>query len=158
MQKISAMLKTNVNDIEKRIQNLLDEKKKLEQEMFNLKKDFASSKAGDNQDKYQLVNGVKFVAKVLPNATSKELKAFVDEVYNYLDSGIVAMASIRDDKASIVIGGKGLTDKYSAVDLVRLASPIVGGNGGGGRPDMAQTGGPDADKIGLAINAIREAI
>lgn len=158
LQKISAMLKTNVNDLEKRIQNLLDEKKKLEQEMFNLKKDFASSKAGDNQDKYQLVNGVKFVAKILPNATSKELKAFVDEVYNYLDSGIVAMGSIRDDKASIVIGVKGLTDKYSAVDLVRLASPIVGGNGGGGRPDMAQTGGPDADKIGLAINAIREAI
>ena len=158
LQKVSNMLKTNINDLEKRLANLLEEKKKLEQEIFNMKKDFASEKAGDNQDRFQMINGVKFVAKVLPNANSKELKAFVDEIYNYMDSGIVALGSIKDDKAAIVVGVKGLTDKYSAVDLVRLASPLVGGNGGGGRPDMAQAGGPDGNKIGDAINAIRDAI
>ena len=158
LQRVSNTLKTNINDLEKRVVNLLEEKKKLEQEIFNMKKDFASDKAGDNCDKFQMVNGVKFVAKVLPNAAAKELKAFVDEIYNYLDEGIVALGSIKDDKASIVVGIKGLTNKYSAVDLVRLASPMVGGNGGGGRPDMAQAGGPDANKIGDAINAIRDAI
>ena len=74
-------------------------------------------------------------------------------------SGIVVLATNKDDKASIVVGvTKDLTDKYSAVDLVRKASAAVGGQGGGGRPDMAQAGGPDGEKIADAINAVKEAI
>ncbi|MBQ7303765.1 MAG: alanine--tRNA ligase, partial [Alphaproteobacteria bacterium] len=88
-----------------------------------------------------------------------ELKAFIDEISQTIGSGIVVLASDKDDKASIVVGvTPDLTDKYSAVDLVRTASVIVGGKGGGGRPDMAQAGGPDASKLQQAIDAVKNLI
>ena len=72
---------------------------------------------------------------------------------------MVVLATNKDDKASIVVGvTKDLVNKYSAIDLVKIGSTAVGGNGGGGRPDMAQAGGPDGSKIGDAIAAIRKAL
>ena len=76
-----------------------------------------------------------------------------------IGSGIVVLASDKDDKASIVVGvTPDLTDKYSAVDFVRAASGVVGGKGGGGRPDMAQAGGPDVSKIEEAFETIKSMI
>ena len=155
----SNILKTNPNDLENRIKQLLDEKKKLENDLFEVKKRFASNKAADNRDNFELVNGVKFVGRAIPNVHPKELKAFIDEITPELGSGIVVLASNKDDKASIVVGvTKDLTGRYSAIDLVRIASQTVGGQGGGGRPDMAQAGGPNGEKIADAINAVKEAI
>lgn len=157
MHRISSLLKTNVNDLEARIMRLMEEKKELEAKVFELKKTFASHKSADNQDKIGTVNGIKFAAKIIPNAHPKELKAFIDEINQNIGSGIVALASDKDGKASIVVGvTKDLTDKYSAIDLVRVASQVVGGNGGGGRPDMAQAGGPDASKLEEALEAVKE--
>ena len=153
------MLKTNPNDLEARIQNLMDEKKKLEADIFNLKKTFVSHKSADNQDKIGTVNGIKFVGRIIPNIHPKELKAFIDEINQTIGSGIVVLGSNKDDKASLVVGvTKDLTDKYSAVEMVRAAAAIVGGNGGGGRPDMAQAGGPDASKLEEAIAAVKQMI
>jgi alanyl-tRNA synthetase len=74
-----------------------------------------------------------------------------------IGSGVVVLASDKDDKASIVVGvSNDLTAKYNAVDLVRTAAQIVGGNGGGGRPDMAQAGGNDTAKINEALAKIAE--
>lgn len=155
----SNILKTNPNDLENRIKQLLDEKKKLENDLFEVKKRFASNKAADNRNNFELVNGVKFVGRAIPNVHPKELKAFIDEITPELGSGIVVLASNKDDKASIVVGvTKDLTGRYSAIDLVRIASQTVGGQGGGGRPDMAQAGGPNGEKIADAINAVKEAI
>ena len=159
LHDVCNLLKTNINDLEARINNLLDEKKKLEADIFNLKKTFVSHKSVDNQDKIGTVNGIKFVGKIVNGVHPKELKAFIDEINQTIGSGIVVLASDKDDKASIVVGvTPDLTDKYSAVDLVRTASVIVGGKGGGGRPDMAQAGGPDTSKIEEALQAIKNLI
>ena len=144
--------------MESRIGNLLEEKKKLEAEGFNLKKTLASGGAAKGGDT-EVVNGVKFVGKVIPDVHPKELKAFIDEMSRNIGSGVMVLATDKDGKASIVVGvTKDLTDKYSAVDLVRIASAAVGGQGGGGRPDMAQAGGPDAGKLQQAFEEVKKAI
>jgi alanyl-tRNA synthetase len=102
---------------------------------------------------------VKFVSKIVSGVHPKELKAFIDEINQTIGSGVVVLASDKDDKASIVVGvTPDLTDKYSAVELVRVASAVVGGKGGGGRPDMAQAGGPDATKLEQALEAVKNMI
>lgn len=157
LHQVANTLKTNLNDLEARINSLLEERKKQEQEIFNLKKSLASGKSAS--DETQTVNGVKFVGKLVTDAHPKELKAFVDDIMQNLDSGIVVLCSDKDNKASIVVGvSKDLTAKYNAVDLVRAASAVVGGQGGGGRPDMAQAGGFDASKINEAIAKIKDMI
>ncbi len=166
LHRVGQALKSNFNDIEARIHSLLEEKKKLEADIFNLKKSFVSNKAADNQDKVETVNGVKFIGREIPNIHPKELKAFIDEINKTIGSGVVVLATNKDDKASIVVGvTKDLINKYSAVELVKIASTAVGGSGGGGnltggggRPAMAQAGGPDGSKIGEAIEAIRKAL
>ena len=151
-------LKTNINDLEARIGNLLEEKKKLEAEVFNLKKTLASGGAAKSSET-EVVNGVKFIGKVIPDVHPKELKAFIDEMSQNIGSGVMVLATDKDGKASIVVGvTKDLTNKYSAVDLVRIASAAVGGQGGGGRPDMGQAGGPDASKLQQAFEEVKKAI
>ena len=157
LHQVANSLKTNLNDLEARINSLLEERKKQEQEIFNLKKSLASGKTAS--DETQTINGVKFVGKLVADAHPKELKAFVDDIMQNLGSGVVVLCSDKDNKASIVVGvSKDLTAKYNAVDLVRAASAVVGGQGGGGRPDMAQAGGSDASKINDAIAKIKTMI
>lgn len=157
LHQVANILKTNLNDLEARLNNLLEERKKQEQEIFNLKKSLASGKS--SSDETQIVNGVKFVGKLVAGAHPKELKAFVDDIMQNIGSGIVVLCSDKDSKASIVVGvSKDLTTKYNAVDLVRAAAMVLGGQGGGGRPDMAQAGGSDVLKINDAISKIKEMI
>ena len=159
LHRACMIVKTNVHDLEERLNILLEEKKKLEADIFNLKKTFVSHKSADNQDKIETVNGIKFVAKVIPDIHPKELKAFIDEINQNIGSGIVALGSDKDGKASIVVGvTPDLTEKYSAIELVKAASAVVGGKGGGGRPDMAQAGGPDAAKLDEALGVVRKLI
>ena len=125
--------------------------------MFNLKKTLASGGAAKSSET-EVVNGVKFIGKVIPDVHPKELKAFIDEMSQNIGSGVMVLATDKDGKASIVVGvTKDLTNKYSAVDLVRIASAAVGGQGGG-RPDMAQAGGPDASKLQQAFEEVKKAI
>ena len=152
------ILKTNVNDLEARLKNMLAERKKMETEILNLKKSLAAGGSRSNTEA-EVVNGVKFIGKVIPDVHPKELKGFIDEMSQNIGSGIMVLATDKDGKASIVVGvTKDLTDKYSAVDLVKIASAAVGGQGGGGRPDMAQAGGPDASKLHIAFENVKKAI
>ena len=156
LHEAAAILKTSVADLENRLTSLLEERKKMEAEIFSLKKSLASGKSG-LADETETINGIKFVGKLVPDTHPKELKAFVDEISQNLGSGVVVLCSDKDGKASVVVGvTKDLTDKYNAVDLVRTAAGVVGGQGGGGRPDMAQAGGYDTSKINEAIAKIRE--
>jgi alanyl-tRNA synthetase len=158
LHAVAASLKTNVNDLENRINGLLEERKKLEAEIFNLKKALASG-AGSAKDEVETVNGVKFVGKLVAGAHPKELKAFVDDIMQKIGSGVVVLASDKDNKASIVVGvSQDLTAKYNAVDMVRAAAAVVGGQGGGGRPDMAQAGGNNVAKIEDAISVVKELV
>ncbi len=154
LHTVAQNLKTNVNDLEARINNMLDERKKMENEIFNLKKALASGKSA-NGNEAKVINGHKFVGKLVQDANPKELKSFVDEILQNLGSGVVVLCSDKDGKASIVVGvSKDLTAQYNAVELVRAAATVVGGQGGGGRPDMAQAGGTDTAKIDDAISKV----
>lgn len=158
LHRVADTLKTNVNDLENRVKSLMEERKKLENEIFNLKKSLAGGQASA-KDEIETVNGVKFVGKLVPDAHPKELKSFVDDITQKIGSGIVVLCSDKDGKASIVVGvSKDLTAKYNAVDFVRAAAGVLGGQGGGGRPDMAQAGGTDISKINDAIAKVKELV
>jgi alanyl-tRNA synthetase len=157
LQNIEALLKIDANNIENKIEQLIEDKKKLEQEIYNLKKNAISSKS--SADNTEQVNGINFVGKILEGVNPKELKSFVDEILKNVGSAIVVLGAKNEGKASIVVGlSADLTSKYSAVDFVKQAAVIVGGNGGGGRPDMAQAGGTMPEKLPQAIESIKNSI
>ena len=160
LHRVGQALKSSFNDIEARVYQLLEEKKELETKLFELKKKFVSNKAADNPDSHETVNGVRFVSRILENIETKELKAFIDEVkMQYKNNLVVAFLTVNDGKVSVVIGvTDDLTNRISAVNLVKIVAPYVGAQGGGGRPDMAQTGGSDASRLQEAVDAIRNAL
>ena len=103
------------------------------------------------------INGVKLVARVAEDVPAKDLRGMIDDAKKQMGSGVAAFVAVNDGKAGVAVGvTSDLVDKVSAVDLVKAASAAVGGKGGGGRPDMAQAGGPDGDKAEDALTAIRE--
>ncbi|HHN66751.1 MAG TPA: alanine--tRNA ligase, partial [Thermopetrobacter sp.] len=102
---------------------------------------------------------VKAMLKVVEGIPPKELRGLADAAKSKLGSGVAAIVDVNEGKAAVVVGvTDDLKDKISAVDLVRAAAAALGGKGGGGRPDMAQAGGPEADKAEEAIAAIRAKI
>jgi alanyl-tRNA synthetase len=161
VKTISDTLKVPPHKAAERVTQLVDERKKLERELAEAKKQLAlGGGAGGSQATAKDINGVQFLGQVVENIAAKELKGLVDEAKQSLKSGIVAVAGVSEDgKAGIVVGvTDDLTQQFSAVELVRLASEAVGGKGGGGRPDMAQAGGPDGNKAQAAIEAIEKAL
>ena len=144
---------TSVADLRAKVENAIESKKKMEREIADLRRQVAlgGSSASAEQD-YKIVNGVKVMGKILHDVPAKELKPMVDEFKKKIGSGIVGAFGTYEGKVSIVIGvTPDLTDKYNAVDMVKAAAQIVGGNGGGGRSDMAQAGGTNPDKISEAV-------
>lgn len=160
LRTLAGLLKVGVGDITSRVETLVDERRRLEKELAEAKKQLALSGDGKCEDKPVDVNGLQYLARVVHGIAPKELKGIVDEAKQTLGSGVVALIGISEDgKAGIVVGvTSDLTDKVSAVDLVRLGSETLGGKGGGGRPDMAQAGGPDVDQAEKALAEIRNAL
>lgn len=160
LHRVGSSLKASFNDIENRVNQLLEEKKKLEAQLFELKKKLVSNKTADNPNSFEEVNGFKFVARVLENIPAKELKAFVDEVKTQSPQDtVIALFSATEGKVSVVIGvSDNIKDKIPANNLIKVIAPFVGANGGGGRADMAQTGGSDDSRMDEAIDALRKAI
>jgi alanyl-tRNA synthetase len=105
------------------------------------------------------VAGVTFAGRLLSDVPAKDLKGMADEIKTQIGSGVVALVNTADGKVSLVVGvTDDLKGTHDAVALVRAGSAAVGGKGGGGRPDMAQAGGPDADKAPDALAAIEAAL
>ena len=156
---ISQLLKVGVNDVEGRVAQLLAERKEMEAKIFELKKQLVSG-AKSSENEVEEVNGVKFIAKTLSDIQAKELKAVVDDMKDkYKDNLVVALFAVNDGKSSVVIGvSDDLKAKHSAVDLVKKVAPFVGAQGGGGRPDMAQTGGTVTDRFNEAIAELKKAL
>ncbi len=157
LHRVSQTLKSSFNDIEARVAQLLEEKKELEAKVFDLKKKLVSNKAADNPNNFEEIAGIRFVARVLENISSKELKAFVDEIKaQYPENLLVALFTANEGKASVVIGvSEDLKGRLPANELIKQVAPYVGAQGGGGRPDMAQTGGTDVTQLDKAIEALR---
>ncbi|MGB2178801.1 MAG: alanine--tRNA ligase, partial [Hyphomonas sp.] len=153
---IADSLKVPLKDLPKRVATLGEEKRNLERELAEAKRKLAMGGGGGAPAGPEEINGVKLLARVAEGVGGKDLRALVDEAKAQIGSGIVAFVGVADGKAGVAVGvTKDLTDKFSAVDLVKAASEVVGGKGGGGRPDMAMAGGPDGSKAEEALNAVR---
>jgi len=161
VKDIAAVLKVPPNNAVDRVAQLVEERKKLERELADAKKQLAlGGGAGGAETSIKQIGNIQFMGRVVENIAAKELKGLVDDAKQSIESGIVAIAGVSEDgKAGIVVGvTDDLTNKFSAVDLVRVASHAVGGKGGGGRPDMAQAGGPDGSKARMAIDEIEASL
>ncbi len=161
LKAAAAALKVAPADVVTRLEAVLDDRKKLERELADARKKLAlgggAGPAGGQEA--ETVAGVGFLGRVVSGVSAKDLKPLADEGKSSVGSGIVVFVGTDDGKASVVVGvTSDLTSRYSAVDLVRAASAAIGGKGGGGRPDMAQAGGPDAANADAAIAAVREAL
>ena len=161
VQAVAAALKAQPSEVVSRIETLIEERRKLERELAEAKKALAlGGGAATGDDGISEINGVKFMARVLKGIAPHDLKGVVDESKAKLGSGVVALIGLNDEgRAGLIVGVTGdLTSRFNAVDLVRVGSIVLGGKGGGGRPDMAQAGGPDASKAEEALAAIRAAV
>ena len=162
VKTLASTLKVQPGDVLARVESLMDERRKLERELADARKKLALSGGGaaGSGDAARDIGGVKFLGKVVTGVDPKDLKSLADDGKQSLGSGIVTFVGVSaDGKASAVVAvTDDLTGKLSAVDLVRVASAALGGKGGGGRPDMAQAGGPDGDKAQAAIEAVAAAI
>ena len=114
---------------------------------------------GEAAQEIEEIGGVRFAARNLGDIPARDLKSLAEAIGKQLEGGVVALVSTAEGKASIVVGvSGGLLSRFNAVDLVRAASAAVGGKGGGGRPEMAQAGGPDAAMADSALAAVRAAL
>ncbi|WP_408586489.1 alanine--tRNA ligase [Novosphingobium sp.] len=153
----ASLLRTTPDDVEARVAALLDERRKLERELAEAKKALALGGGGaaaavaDEE-----IGGVKFSGQVLDGLDPKELRGLLDQAKQRMGSGVAVIVAVNDGKASIAAAvTEDLVGKASAVDLVRAGVEALGGKGGGGRPDMAQGGGPDGSKAADAIAAAK---
>lgn len=162
VKQVATALKVQPAEVVTRVEQLVEERRKLERELADAKRKLAMGGGGQAaaDEGAREVGGVKFLGRVLKGVEAKDLKGLVDESKAGLGSGVVTLIAVSEDgKASVVVGvTDDLTGRYSAVELVRLASAAVGGKGGGGRADMAQAGGPDGDKADAAIAAVEKAL
>jgi alanyl-tRNA synthetase len=160
LKAAASALRTTPDEVEARVAALLDERRKLERELAEAKKALAlggSGAAAPAAD--ESVNGVTFSGQVFEGLDPKELRGLLDQAKQRMGSGVAAIVVVNEGKASIAAAvTEDLTAKISAVDLVRAGVAALGGKGGGGRPDMAQGGGPDGDKAAAALAAVRAVI
>jgi alanyl-tRNA synthetase len=159
LRTAAATLKAAPDEVPARVAALVEDRRRLERELADAKRALAT--AGPKQEAAgpEQVAGTAFIGQVLEGLDPKQLRGLVDEAKQRLGSGVVALIAVTDGRASIATGvTPDLTARFSAVDLVRTAVAALGGQGGGGRPDMAQGGGPDGSKAEDALSVIREAL
>ncbi len=162
LKAIAATLKVSPKDARTRIEALMEERKQLEKQLTDARKQLAmgGGAGGGEPEGPEDIAGVAFIGRVVAGLQPKDLRGMVDGAKKQLGSGVVAIVGATEDgKGAIAVGvTDDMTARISAVDLVRLGSAALGGKGGGGRPDMAQAGGPDGAKADQALDAIRAAL
>ena len=156
LNEAAGTLRTAPAEVTARITARLDERKKLEATIADLRRQLAT---GGSASAVEEINGIKFSGRDMGETPARDLKGLAEAIGKQLESGVVALVSSAEGKASIVVGvSPDLVGRVNAVDLVRTAAAAVGGKGGGGRPEMAQAGGPDGGKTADALAAIRAAL
>ncbi|AXX97628.1 alanine--tRNA ligase [Profundibacter amoris] len=159
LAEVAGLLKAQASEVGTRVKALLDERKALQNEVAQLRRELAMAGGagqGGAQDVKE-INGIKFIAQVLSGVSGKDLRALIDEHKARIGSGAVLLIADTGGKAAVAAGvSDDLTDRISAVDIVKVAVAALGGIGGGGRPDMAQGGGKDVENAEAAIKAAEE--
>jgi alanyl-tRNA synthetase len=152
----AATLRVSAAEVPERVAALVDDRRRLERQVVELQKKLATGGAGGAVED---VGGVAFVARNLGDVPARDLKGIAEAIGQQIGGGVVALVSTAEGKASIVVGvSVDLTARFNAVELVRIAASELGGKGGGGRPDLAQAGGPDAAGADAALAAVRTAL
>ncbi len=159
-REMAALLRAPLEEAPARLATLIEENKRRDRELADAKRKLAMGGGGDASQPIIDVGGVKLFSRAVSGMEAKDLKSVVDEEKKKIGSGVVAIANTSPTgNVSVVVGvTDDLTAKFNAVDFVRIASERLGGKGGGGRPDLAQAGGPDAQAIDAALAAIQEAL
>ncbi len=161
LREAAATLKSSPDEVPARVASLVEDRKRLERELADAKKQLAMGGGPANSEcpTPEEVNGHKFLGQVVEGFDPKGLRAAVDDMKKRLGSGIGALVAVNEGRASVAVGvTDDLSSQVSAVDLVKAAVVTLGGQGGGGRPDMAQGGGPDGSKAQEALDAVKEAL
>jgi alanyl-tRNA synthetase len=160
LREIASLIRAPIEETPSRLVQLIDDRKKLERELSEAKRRLAMGSSDNSGQEAHDIGGIKLLLRRADGIDVKDLKSLVDDAKKSIETGIVAIACASSDgKAGIVVGvTQDLTNRFSAVDLVRMASEKLGGKGGGGRADMAQAGGPDATAIDEALEAITAAV
>ncbi len=159
LKSLAGVLKTSPDDASARVAALVEERKALEKELSEARKQLALGGGAASGPADEDIGGVKFSGQVLDGLNPKELRGLLDEAKSRLGSGIAAAVAVNDGRAAFAVAvTDDLTQQHDAVALVRVGVEALGGKGGGGRADMAQGGGPDGDKADEAIAAVRAAI
>ena len=158
LHDLSSLLRAPVEDAAERLSTLLEERKKLERELAEARRKLAMGGGAAGEQPVREIAGIKLFSRAISGVEMKDLKSLADEAKQSIGSGVVAIVGVAEDgRAGVVVAvTSDLTQKFNAVDFVRLASEKLGGKGGGGRPDMAQAGGPDGAAADQALAAIAE--
>jgi alanyl-tRNA synthetase len=159
----AAEIKAPLEEMPARIGQIIEERRRFERELTDARKKLAmggGAKAGSEANGLRMVGDIKLMARAVTGIDIKDLKSLADEGKKQLGSGVVALVGVTDEgKAGIVVGvTNDLTARFNAVDLVKKGAEALGGKGGGGRPDMAQAGGPDGAKADAALAAVEAAL
>jgi alanyl-tRNA synthetase len=161
LREAAATLKSSPDEVPARIASLVEDRRRLERELADAKKALAmgggsaKAEAGGPEE----INGHKFLGQVVEGLNPKDLRSTVDTMKQRVGSGIAALVAVNEGRASVAVGvTEDLAGEISAVDLVQAAVSALGGQGGGGRPDMAQGGGPDGAKAQAALDAVKDAL
>ena len=157
LKEVAGTLKTSPDEVAGRVAALVDERKSLERELAEARRQLAlgagATGAGPADEE---IAGTKFAGQVLDGLNPKELRGLLDDAKSRLGSGVAAAVAVNDGRATFAVAvTDDLTDRFDAVALVRAGVEALGGKGGGGRADMAQGGGPDGSKAEEALAAVR---
>jgi len=163
LNEAAAVMKVRAEDLPVRLAALVDGQRRIERELGEARRALALAGGGGSgsnaADEIREIGGVKLIGRVLNGVPGKDLKGMADAFKKKLGSGVVALIGIEDGKASAVVGvTEELSRTLSAVELVKAGVAALGGKGGGGRPDMAQGGGPDTARAADALKAIEMAL
>ena len=161
LREAASALKASPEEVPARVAALLEERRRMERELAEARKQLAlggGGRAAEAQGPEQ-IGGHGFIGQIVEGLDPKGLRGLVDDAKKRVGSGVVALVAVNDGRASIAVGvTDDLVARRNAVDLVRKGVEALGGQGGGGRPDMAQGGGPDGGKAAEAVQAVREAL
>ena len=167
LRQSAAALRTGPAELPARLARLIDEHRRLERELAEARRALAvglqptgSAQAGRSAAPAgKRIGDIAFDGRLVEDVPGRELRSLADDLKRRIGSGVVAVVSRAEGKAALVVGVTAdLTDRFDAVELVRLGAEVLGGKGGGGRADMAQAGGPEADRAEAALAAVEQAL
>jgi len=156
LQEVAQALKASPAEVTDRVGALLEDRRRLERQVSELQRKLA---LGDAQAAVEDVKGTPYAGRNLGEVPARDLKGLAEAIQKQIGSGVVALVSTAEGRVSLVVAvSPDLSSRFNAIDLVRQASPSVGGKGGGGRPDLAQAGGPDVERVDDALSVVRAAV